>query len=153
MTNKYQDRFGHPAERARGKVRPYMATWIQDFIRQSPFCVVATSNAAGDCDASPKGGKPGFVKVLNDKQLFIPDVAGNKLFHGYQNIESNPKCFKDCCSMWRRRTATVRALCGLPIYGIPIRSSGTSPNRLYGPKSRESDTTLERKLERNASSA
>ncbi|HEX5607918.1 MAG TPA: pyridoxamine 5'-phosphate oxidase family protein [Candidatus Binatia bacterium] len=46
---------------------------------------------AGDCDASPKGGMPGFVKVLNEKQLFIPDVAGNKLFHGYGNIESNPK--------------------------------------------------------------
>jgi hypothetical protein len=42
-------------------------------------------------DASPKGGTPGFVKILNDKQLFIPDVAGNKLFHGYSNIESNPK--------------------------------------------------------------
>ena len=53
--------------------------------------MLATSNAKGDCDASPKGGKPGFVKVLNDKQLFIPDVAGNKLFHGYGNIESNPK--------------------------------------------------------------
>ncbi len=91
MTNKYQDKFGQPAERTRGKVRPYMAPWIQDFIRQSPFCVVATSSAGGDCDASPKGGKPGFVKVLNDRQLFIPDVAGNKLFHGYQNIESNPK--------------------------------------------------------------
>jgi predicted pyridoxine 5'-phosphate oxidase superfamily flavin-nucleotide-binding protein len=91
MTNKYQDKFEHPADRTRGKVRPYMAAWIQDFIRQSPFCVVATSSAGGDCDASPKGGKPGFVKVLNDRQLFIPDVAGNKLFHGYQNIETNPK--------------------------------------------------------------
>jgi uncharacterized protein len=91
MTTKYQDRFGHPAERTRGKVKPYMAGWIQDFIRQSPFCVVATSNNNGDCDASPKGGTPGFVKVLNEGQLFIPDVAGNKLFHGYQNIESNPK--------------------------------------------------------------
>ncbi|OLC71492.1 MAG: hypothetical protein AUH87_02805 [Deltaproteobacteria bacterium 13_1_40CM_4_54_4] len=68
-----------------------MAKWIQEFIRHSPFCVLATSNAHGDCDASPKGGKPGFVKILNDKQLFIPDVAGNKLFHGYGNIESNPK--------------------------------------------------------------
>ncbi len=91
MTNKYQEKFGHPAERTRGKVRSYMAEWIQDFIRQSPFCVVATSSADGDCDASPKGGKPGFVKVLNDRQLFIPDVAGNKLFHGYQNIETNRK--------------------------------------------------------------
>ena len=52
---------------------------------------MATSNSKGDCDASPKGGLPGFVKILNDKQLFIPDVAGNKLFHGYGNVESNAK--------------------------------------------------------------
>ena len=68
-----------------------MAEWIQDFIRHSPLCVMATSNAGGDCDASPKGGRPGFVKIVNDKQLFLPDVAGNKLFHGYGNVESNPK--------------------------------------------------------------
>ena len=91
MENKYQNKFGYPAERTAGKVKPVMAAWIQDFIRHSPLCVLATSNADGNCDASPKGGKPGFVKVLNDKQLFIPDVAGNKLFHGYGNIESNPK--------------------------------------------------------------
>jgi PPOX class probable FMN-dependent enzyme len=91
MENKFQEKFGHPAERTKGKVRSYMAAWIQDFIRHSPFCVVATCDAGGDCDASPKGGMPGFVKVLNDKQLFIPDVAGNKLFHGYSNIEGNPK--------------------------------------------------------------
>ena len=91
MENKYQDKFGYPAERTKRKVKPTMAKWIQEFIRHSPFCVLATSNAHGDCDASPKGGKPGFVKILNDKQLFIPDVAGNKLFHGYGNIESNPK--------------------------------------------------------------
>jgi PPOX class probable FMN-dependent enzyme len=91
MQTKYQEKFGYPADRTRGKVKPTLAAWIQEFIRHSPFCVLATSNANGDCDASPKGGKPGFVKVLNDKQLFIPDVAGNKLFHGYGNIESNPK--------------------------------------------------------------
>jgi predicted pyridoxine 5'-phosphate oxidase superfamily flavin-nucleotide-binding protein len=54
-----------------------MAPWIQELIRHSPFCVLATSNANGNCDASPKGGMPGFVKVLKDKQLFIPDVAAN----------------------------------------------------------------------------
>jgi predicted pyridoxine 5'-phosphate oxidase superfamily flavin-nucleotide-binding protein len=91
MENKYQDKLDYPAERTKRKVKPTMAKWIQEFIRHSPFCVLATSNAHGDCDASPKGGKPGFVKILNDKQLFIPDVAGNKLFHGYGNIESNPK--------------------------------------------------------------
>jgi uncharacterized protein len=91
MKTNYQAKFGYPAERTAGKVKPSMVPWIQDFIRHSPFCVMATSSAAGDCDASPKGGQPGFVKVLNDKQLFLPDVAGNKLFHGYGNIESNPK--------------------------------------------------------------
>jgi len=91
MSTTYQDKFGYPAERTQGKVRAYMVQWIQDFVRHSPLCVMATSNAAGDCDASPKGGMPGFVKVLSDRQLFLPDVAGNKLFHGYGNIESNPK--------------------------------------------------------------
>ena len=91
MSTTYQEKFGYPAKRTQGKVRDYMAEWIQDFIRRSPFCVMATSNAAGDCDASPKGGTPGFIKVLSDRQLFLPDVAGNKLFHGYGNIEANPK--------------------------------------------------------------
>ena len=91
MQTKYQEKFGYPVPRTAGKVQPSMAPWIQDFIRHSPFCVMATSSGNGDCDASPKGGTPGFVKVLNDKQLFIPDVAGNKLFHGYGNIETNPK--------------------------------------------------------------
>jgi PPOX class probable FMN-dependent enzyme len=89
--NKYQEKFGRPAERTKGKVRPAMAPWIQDFIQHSPFCVMATSDADGHCDASPKGGTLGFVKILNEKQIFLPDVAGNKLFHGYTNIESNPR--------------------------------------------------------------
>lgn len=91
MSTKYQEKFGYPIERTMGKVRTYMAPWIQDFVRHSPFCVMATSNAEGNCDASPKGGRPGFVKVLDDKRLFIPDVAGNKLFHGYGNLDSNPQ--------------------------------------------------------------
>src|SRR5262245_54376226 len=91
MENRYQEKFGYPVERTKGKVRPAMMPWIQDFVRNSPFCVMATSDAQGNCDASPKGGLPEFVKILNDKQLFIPDIAGNKLFHGYGNIESNGK--------------------------------------------------------------
>lgn len=66
MQNKYQDQFGYPIPRTAGKVRPFMAERIQEFIRRSSFCVMATSNSQGDCDASPKGGMPGFVKVLND---------------------------------------------------------------------------------------
>ena len=51
---------------------------------------MATADADGRCDASPKGGKPGFVKVIDDNHLLFPDVAGNRLFQSYQNIEDSP---------------------------------------------------------------
>jgi predicted pyridoxine 5'-phosphate oxidase superfamily flavin-nucleotide-binding protein len=124
MQNKYQDKFGYPVPRSAGKVKPRMAQWIQDFIKHSPFCVLATSNAAGDCDASPKGGKPGFVKVLSDKQLFIPDVAGNKLFHGYGNIESNPRVglvfFIPGHNSTVRVNGKVRAIDGAELSGVKL---------------------------------
>jgi len=54
------------------------------------FLVMATSDAEGRCDASPKGGKAGFVRILDDRHLLVPDVAGNKLFQSYQNMDANP---------------------------------------------------------------
>ena len=89
--NKAQQKFGEPNAFIKGKVQPVLDTVMQDFITQSSFVVLATSNADGDCDASPRGGQPGFVKVLDEKTLLIPDVAGNRLFNSYENIESNPK--------------------------------------------------------------
>ena len=88
-SNTFQEKFGTPSERAEKKVVPYMTDWVQDFIRQSPFAVLATSNSQGQCDASPKGGKPGFIKVIDEHHLLIPDVAGNKLFQSYQNMVAN----------------------------------------------------------------
>lgn len=79
----------HPA--AATKVKDHMEPYVQAFIRKSPFAVMASSNAAGDCDASPKGGRPGFIKVLDERRLLIPDLGGNRLFQSYQNFESNPK--------------------------------------------------------------
>jgi hypothetical protein len=79
-----------PSEGARTKVRDYMEPPIQDYIQNAPFAILATSNAEGRCDASPKGGKPGFVRVLDDRHLLLPDVAGNRLFQSYGNVESNP---------------------------------------------------------------
>ncbi len=51
---------------------------------------MATSDQEGRCDTSPKGGKPGFVRVLDDRHLLLPDVAGNKLFQSYGNMDTNP---------------------------------------------------------------
>jgi hypothetical protein len=57
-----------------------------DFIRRSPFLVLATADADGNQDASPKGDGPGFVAVEDRNTLLIPDRKGNKLLFGLQNI-------------------------------------------------------------------
>ena len=88
--NRFADAFGYPSGRPATKVKDYMTAYVQEFIRNSPFAVMATSDAEGHCDASPKGGKPGFVKVLDERRLLFPDVAGNKLFQSYQNMDANP---------------------------------------------------------------
>jgi PPOX class probable FMN-dependent enzyme len=62
-----------------------------DFIERSPFLVLSTCDEAGNLDASPKGDAPGFVQVLDERTLLIPDRPGNKLVYGHLNILSNPK--------------------------------------------------------------
>ncbi len=57
-----------------------------DFIRRSPFLVLATADAAGNQDASPKGDGAGFVAIEDRNTLLIPDRKGNKLLFGLQNI-------------------------------------------------------------------
>ena len=89
-TNRFSEQFGYASGRAATKVKNYMTDYVQEFISNSPFTVMASSDEEGNCDASPKGGKPGFVKVLDDRHLLLPDVAGNRLFQSYQNVEANP---------------------------------------------------------------
>lgn len=88
--NDSQKKFGEPKGGPKKKIRPFMVPWIIEFIQNSPFLFMSSSNEKGECDASPRGGKPGFVKVLDETTLLIPDVAGNKLFQSYENFESNP---------------------------------------------------------------
>jgi len=52
--------------------------------------LVATASAAGQCDVSPKGDAPGFVRVLDARHLAIPDRPGNKRLDGMRNILENP---------------------------------------------------------------
>ena len=87
--NRFSDTFGYPSGRAATKVVGKMTSYVQEFIQNAPFVIQASADADGNCDASPKGGKPGFVKVLDEKHLVFPDVAGNKLFQTYQNLDSN----------------------------------------------------------------
>lgn len=56
------------------------------FIELSPFLVLASSGPAGHCDASPRGGAPGFVKAPDAKTLLIPDAPGNNRLDTLENI-------------------------------------------------------------------
>ena len=88
--SRFNDQFGEMSARAKIKVKGEMSDFVQKFIQASPFVVMASADPDGNCDASPKGGKPGFVKVIDSSRLLLPDVAGNRLFQSYQNMDSNP---------------------------------------------------------------
>jgi PPOX class probable FMN-dependent enzyme len=88
--NRFTQAFGVPLERIQTKVKDYLPEPIKAFIAESPFLVMSTSDRQGRCDASPKGGEPGFVRILDDQHLLLPDVAGNKLFQSYLNMDENP---------------------------------------------------------------
>ena len=62
-----------------------------EWLRKSPFCVLATSDADGNCDASPKGDPAGqLIHVLDPRTIAIAERPGNKRADGYLNILSNP---------------------------------------------------------------
>ena len=88
--SRFNDQFGEMSTRAQAKVKGEMSEFVQKFIEASPFVVMASADPDGNCDASPKGGKPGFVKVIDSTRLLLPDVAGNRLFQSYQNMDANP---------------------------------------------------------------
>jgi PPOX class probable FMN-dependent enzyme len=82
---------GEPSEVARRKELPALDPHARTFIARSPFLLMATAGADGRCDVSPKGDAPGFVRVLDDQHLVIPDRPGNKRVDGMRNIVANPR--------------------------------------------------------------
>ena len=64
--------------------------FARDFVARAPFLVLATADAEGRADASPKGDAPGFVVVHDERTLLIPDRPGNRLVMGHRNILANP---------------------------------------------------------------
>jgi len=81
---------GTPSQMAQMKVWPTLEPSARDFIARSPFALLATADAKGNTDVSPKGDHPGFVAVEDEHTLFVPDRTGNKLIFGLQNILANP---------------------------------------------------------------
>lgn len=80
-----------PAPRAAQKVLDHLDVHCRNFIALSPLCVLSTANADGQPDGSPRGDPPGFVRVLDEKTLLLPDRPGNNQVDSLQNVLGNPR--------------------------------------------------------------
>ncbi len=81
---------GEPAELVRAKCRSRLSPLSRAFIEKSPLVCLATSNRAGRCDVSPRGDAPGFVRILDDATLLVPERPGNRLADSLRNLLQNP---------------------------------------------------------------
>ena len=82
--------FGWPSERASNKEMDRLDHHCRAIISKSPFILLGTSNSSGRSDVSPKGDYPGFVRVLDDKTVAIPDLPGNNRLDTLTNMLDNP---------------------------------------------------------------
>jgi hypothetical protein len=72
------------------KTIPYLDAHARNFIGLSPFLVLSTFDGAGNADASPRGDAPGFVRVMDERRLLIPDRPGNNRLDSLTNILKQP---------------------------------------------------------------
>ncbi len=82
--------YAEPTERARRKCLPALDRHCRNFIALSPFLCLGTASATG-ADVSPRGDAPGFVQVLDDHTLLIPDRPGNNRLDSLGNLVANPR--------------------------------------------------------------
>ena len=83
--------YRQPGQRVLDKVIHRIDRHCAAFIGLSPFAVLSTASADGDPDVSPRGGDPGFVKVLDEHRLALPDRQGNNRVDSLRNLAANPR--------------------------------------------------------------
>ena len=82
---------GHPSDVVVSKISPRLNPLTMQFIEASPFMCIATSAPDGRCDVSPRGDPAGFVRILDERTLLIPDRPGNRIADTLRNILENPQ--------------------------------------------------------------
>jgi PPOX class probable FMN-dependent enzyme len=78
--------YGYPKGRAKDKQLSALERHSNNFIEHSPFVTISTHEKSGSIDCSPRGGSPGFVKILNENCIIIPDGKGNNRLDSLVNI-------------------------------------------------------------------
>ncbi len=81
---------GAPAELTCAKISKRLNPMTRLFIERAPFVCIATSDLVGNCDLSPRGDPAGFVRILDDRTLLIPERPGNRLADSLRNMLANP---------------------------------------------------------------
>ena len=82
---------GEPDSYVANKVKDRLSPVQRDWLRCSPLVFVATTDAQGRVDVSPKGDPPGFVHIIDDRTIAIPDRPGNNRLDGYRNVLERPQ--------------------------------------------------------------
>lgn len=82
--------YRHPSDLVRRKKIDRLDDGCRAVIAAAPLVLVATARADGGCEVSPRGGPAGFVQVLDEQRLAIPDLNGNNLLDTITNIVVNP---------------------------------------------------------------
>ena len=83
---------GQPSPMILEKHTGYLTPLIEEFIKAAPFFLIATADADGNCDVSPKGDQTGVVKVLDARTLVIPDRLGNRRVDGHRKCAARGEC-------------------------------------------------------------
>jgi len=82
---------GEPAQLVCSKISDRLNALTRQFIERSSFVLLATADEAGSCDVSPRGDPAGFVRILDDATLLIPERPGNRIADSLRNILRNPR--------------------------------------------------------------
>ena len=88
---RLRELIGTPNQLVHQKIHSRLNLLARDFIARSPMLFLATGGESGQAQVSPKGDLPGFVQVLDDHTIVIPERKGNKLAFSLENILDNPK--------------------------------------------------------------
>jgi uncharacterized protein len=102
---------GEPSGPAIQKIADHLDENCRTVLAHSPFATLATSDADGNCDSSPRGDYPGFIRVLDERTVAIPDRLGNKIADSMRNIISN---------------GHIGVLCFVPGMSETLRINGTA---------------------------
>ncbi|MGE0879134.1 MAG: MSMEG_1061 family FMN-dependent PPOX-type flavoprotein [Acidimicrobiia bacterium] len=82
---------GHPTDVVCAKVADRLNELTREYVERSPFLLIATSDRQGTCDVSPRGDPAGFVRILDDATLLLPERPGNRIADTLTNIIANPQ--------------------------------------------------------------